>query len=236
MAHRHLWAGLLLGLTLAGCGSGGEQEAPSPDVAANRARRDSIVQARAREDSLARIRYTACADSMKAALARTAAGRRALAAAAPDTAAASEIVTACGARPGTAVAAGMADTAAGRPGADSARQEQSVADAETQRETYSYGGGTRDPFMSLINSAKAGPEFVDLQLVGIYQDLRYGRNSVAVVRDRAANKRYNVRVGDRIGRMRVAQIRQRDVVFTVEDLGFERQETLSLPKREELNQ
>jgi hypothetical protein len=36
--------------------------------------------------------------------------------------------------------------------------------------------------------------------------------------------------------MRVAQIRQRDVVLTVEDLGFERQETLSLPKREELNQ
>ena len=235
MAHRHLWAGLLLGLTLAGCGSGGEQDAaPPPDVAANRARRDSIVQARVREDSLASIRYTACADSMKAVLARSAAGRKALAAAAPDSAAAPAIVTACGARPGTA---GLgADSAAGRPGADSTAQQQSIADKETQRETFSYGGGTRDPFVSLINTAKAGPEFTDLQLVGIYQDLRYGRNSVAVVRDRAANKRYNVRVGDRIGRMRVAQIRQRDVVFTVEDLGFERQETLSLPKREELNQ
>jgi hypothetical protein len=40
-------------------------------------------------------------------------------------------------------------------------------------------------------------------------------------------------VGDRLGRLKVAQIRQTDVVFTVEDIGFERQETLSLRKREE---
>ena len=33
-------------------------------------------------------------------------------------------------------------------------------------------------------------------------------------------------------RTKMAQIRERDVVFTVEDFGYERQETLSLRKRE----
>jgi hypothetical protein len=73
----------------------------------------------------------------------------------------------------------------------------------------------------------------DLQLVGIYQDLAYNSNSVAVLRDRTDNRRFKLRVGDQLGRLKVAQIRQKDVVFIVEDFGFERQETLSLTKREE---
>jgi hypothetical protein len=118
---------------------------------------------------------------------------------------------------------------------DSIRNDslQQARETEVLRETFSYGGGSRDPFSSLIDLPSEGPEFIDLQLVAVYMDLRYGGNSIAVVRDKAANKRYSVRVGDRIGRMKVAQIRQRDVVFTIEDLGFERQETLSLRKREE---
>lgn len=116
--------------------------------------------------------------------------------------------------------------------ADSMRQ---VRETEVLRETFAYSGANRDPFVSLINLPTEGPEFIDLQLVAIYLDLRYAGNSIAVVRDKSANKRYNVRVGDRIGRMKIAQIRQRDVVFTIEDLGFERQETLSLRKREEQN-
>jgi hypothetical protein len=34
----------------------------------------------------------------------------------------------------------------------------------------------------------------------------------------------------------VAQIRPKDVVFTIEDFGFERQETLSLRKQEDVTQ
>ncbi|MEP7325390.1 MAG: hypothetical protein ABI836_05515 [Gemmatimonadota bacterium] len=122
-----------------------------------------------------------------------------------------------------------------RLAADSAHTDSLRQSRETEvlRETFSYGGGSRDPFFSLVDLPTQGPEFIDLQLVAVYQDLRYGGNSIAVVRDKKGNKRYNVRVGDRIGRMKVAQIRQRDVVFTIEDLGFERQETLSLRKREE---
>jgi hypothetical protein len=124
-----------------------------------------------------------------------------------------------------------------RAAADSARNDslRQARETEVLRETFTYGGANRDPFVSLIDLPSEGPEFVNLQLVAIYQDLRYAGNSIAVVRDRGANKRYSVRVGDRIGRLKIAQIRQRDVVFTIEDLGFERQETLSLRKREEQN-
>lgn len=106
-------------------------------------------------------------------------------------------------------------------------------ETEVLRETFTYAGGARDPFASLITEDKVGPEFNDLLLVGVYLDLRRASNSVAVLRDKTNQKRYKLRVGDRLGRLKVAQIRQTDVVFTVEDIGFERQETLSLRKREE---
>jgi hypothetical protein len=109
----------------------------------------------------------------------------------------------------------------------------SVTGPMAQRETFAYGGGSRDPFESLLDMATAGPELPDLMLVGIYQDLAYNSNSVALLRDRTNDRRFKLRVGDQLGRLKVAQIRQKDVVFIVEDFGFERQETLSLTKREE---
>ena len=54
------------------------------------------------------------------------------------------------------------------------------------RETYAYSGGTRDPFNSLLNMAKSGPELADLQLVGIYQNLRTPSGSIAVFREKEA--------------------------------------------------
>jgi hypothetical protein len=117
---------------------------------------------------------------------------------------------------------------------DSVRTDSLARAKETEvlRETFSYAGGSRDPFASLITTARVGPEFSDLLLVGVYMDMKYAANSVAVVRDKNSGKRYKLRVGDQIGRLKVAQIRQLDVVFTVEDFGFERQETLSMKKRE----
>ena len=109
----------------------------------------------------------------------------------------------------------------------------SVTTSMARRETFAYTGGSRDPFESLLDMATAGPELPDLQLVGIYQDLAYNSNSVALLRDRTNDRRFKLRVGDQLGRLKVAQIRQKDVVFIVEDFGFERQETLSLTKREE---
>ena len=118
---------------------------------------------------------------------------------------------------------------------DSVRADSLKVARETEvlRETFTYAGGARDPFASLITEERVGPEFNDLLLVGVYLDMRRAGNSVAVLRDKTNQRRYKLRVGDRLGRLKVAQIRQTDVVFTVEDIGFERQETLSLRKRED---
>ena len=71
--------------------------------------------------------------------------------------------------------------AAGKPAADSLDQdtEAALADSvqrareiEVLRETFAYAGGTRDPFNSLINKGNTGPEIGDLDLVGVYLDLR----------------------------------------------------------------
>ncbi len=123
-----------------------------------------------------------------------------------------------------------------RPDSSPALPQGEVTEVEVLRETFAYGGGARDPFSSLINTKSAGPELIDLQLVGIYQDMRSSANSVAVLREKQSGKRHKLRTGDQIGRLRVAQIRTKDVVFTVEDFGFERQETLSLRKQEDLTQ
>ena len=115
--------------------------------------------------------------------------------------------------------------------ADSVRKAK---ETEMSRETFAYSGGTRDPFVSLLNLAKTGPEVADLQLVGIYRNMRNTAGSVAVFRERENGKRHRLRAGDQLGRSRLVQIRERDVVFTIEDFGFERQETLSLRKQEDV--
>jgi hypothetical protein len=111
---------------------------------------------------------------------------------------------------------------------------QKARETEMTRETFAYSGSTRDPFNSLLNMEKAGPEVADLQLVGIYQNLRFPSASVAVFREKEGGKRHKLRAGDQLGRSRVVQIRDRDVVFMIEDFGFERQETLSLRKQEDV--
>jgi len=131
--------------------------------------------------------------------------------------------------------------AAAMPAVDSAMANagpqdsaQKARDLELSRETFAYSGAARDPFNSLLNMAKNGPELADLQLVGIYQNLRAHSGSIAVFREKSGGKRHKLRAGDQVGRSRLVQIRERDVVFTIEDFGFERQETLSLRKQEDV--
>ena len=111
---------------------------------------------------------------------------------------------------------------------------QKAKETEMSRETFAYSGSTRDPFNSLLNMAKTGPEVADLLLVGIYQNMRSPSGNVAVFREKEGGKRHKLRAGDQLGRSRVVQIRERDVVFMIEDFGFERQETLSLRKQEDV--
>jgi len=102
---------------------------------------------------------------------------------------------------------------------------------EYRREVFRYGGGPRDPFESVLTTGDMGPMIGDLRLVAITFDARYG-NSVAIVRALNVPQPYRLRRGDTIGRMRVIRIRQYEVVFQIEEFGFERQEVLALRRSE----
>ena len=115
-----------------------------------------------------------------------------------------------------------------RPGADTARQSMVLL-----REVFAYEGGGRDPFMSLLRSGDVRPLLSDLKLTTIVYDGRFAARSVAVLRDITNRRIYRVKAGDIIGRLKVTQIRPREIVFTVQEFGFERQETLSLTRQEE---
>ena len=113
---------------------------------------------------------------------------------------------------------------------ESARRDSTPTIAMV-REKFAYEGGGRDPFVSLLKSGDIRPLLSDLKLVGIYYDQRYPVRSVAVLRDVTNGKRYRAKAGDVLGRLKVTQIRPREIVFTVQEFGFERQESLQLAKQ-----
>jgi hypothetical protein len=106
-------------------------------------------------------------------------------------------------------------------------------DESLGRESFSYSGGSRDPFVSLLANARVGPELPDLTLVAIYYDTRSPSNSVVVMREKLNGKRHSLKLGDRLGRIRVSNVRPKDVTFTIDDFGTERQETLTLRRQED---
>jgi type IV secretory pathway VirB10-like protein len=291
---------LLMGLGLGGCsklptklpffGSKKPKEA-EVNMAALRARTDSLRKARQLTDSLKQVRFTACADSVRtemtkvlmkakkkrkkqtsapsedligaqvqmacthdlsgpqttvamtsAAPAKADSVKAPAPAAKPTPAKPMDLPTAATSAPTTPAPAAPAAVAptqpdsASAPGQDAAWADsvRKAKEMEMSRETFAYSGAPRDPFNSLLNMAKSGPEVADLQLVGIYQNLRTPSASVAVFREKGDGKRHKLRAGDQVGRSRVVQIRDRDVVFMIEDFGFERQDTLSLRKQEDV--
>jgi hypothetical protein len=138
-----------------------------------------------------------------------------------------------------AAAAAAAEAEDGTPAAGGAAKAQAARrvpldttlPVEYRREVFRYGGGSRDPFESLLTTGDMGPMIGDLRVVGITFDARYG-NSVAIVRAANTPHPYRLRRGDTIGRMRVIEIRQYEVVFQIEELGFERREVLTLRRSE----
>jgi type IV secretory pathway VirB10-like protein len=297
MVRKAVALALLLGLV--GCSKlpvklpsfGGKKTKETPvNLAALRARTDSLRKARHVTDSLTQIRFTACADSVRTEMTKVvmkAKKKRKKQATSPaEDLIAAQVQMACThdlSAPQTTVAAnpakaadsvkttpakpapsrlmpGQTPSASAAPAsaapaqatpppepvaaqkpdsgpqlgqdaawADSVRKAKEM---EMSRETFAYAGALRDPFNSLLNMAKSGPEVADLQLVGIYQNLRSPEASVAVFREKEGGKRHKLRSGDQLGRSRLMQIRNRDVVFMIEDFGFERQDTLSLRKQE----
>ena len=123
--------------------------------------------------------------------------------------------------------AGIAATSSGSiagsatPAAAAGKVPESVT-----RETYTYGGdGRRDPFYSLILTDDLRPLLADLRLVGILYEAS-GRRTVAIMRDLQSNAQYRVSNGSALGRMRVTQIRPRAVIFSIDEFGLSRQDSL----------
>ena len=137
--------------------------------------------------------------------------------------------------PGASLLAQGRSPSAGKPTPvplDSARKPAVPADTAHQvlinREVFDYdAGGRRDPFVSLMNTSELRPLITELKLVAVAFD-PVGGNSVAVLRDLTSKEQYRVRVGQTLGRMRVAAIHEKEVVFTIEEFGFSRQETLNM--------
>lgn len=98
-----------------------------------------------------------------------------------------------------------------------------------EREVFEYArGARRNPFQPLTSFSASGPRFEDLQLTGIVYSPDVG--SVAVVADRATERRYRLREGERVGSARVLEIRPDEVVFGITTFGVSRQAILRVKK------
>jgi hypothetical protein len=137
----------------------------------------------------------------------------------------------------TLAVAPLAAQSADRPeSAMSAAKRDSITRQEQlsyRREIFAYDpAGRRDPFVSLATTGVLRPTIADLALVGIaYATARGGvgaPQSVAIFRDRTTKEQYRVRVGQPLGRMRVASIEPRRVVFAIDEFGVSRQESIAM--------
>lgn len=96
------------------------------------------------------------------------------------------------------------------------------------REMFEYdAAGRRDPFVSLLTTTELRPTVADLRLVIVLFDPT-GRRPVAVMRDLTTNTQYRVTTGMTLGRMRVSEIKRRSVIFSIEEFGLNRQDSLVL--------
>lgn len=101
-----------------------------------------------------------------------------------------------------------------------------------RRERFVYPADNRpNPFLSLLDVEDVGPQFENLDLVGVIFGGAYG--SVATLIDRATEKRYRVRRGDVVGNARVVEIQPDAVVLQVTQFGVTRSETLRIRKEQE---
>ena len=145
---------------------------------------------------------------------------------APQTVAAAPTPTPA-ATPAPAQNPAKSQTAVMQQGAPKSAASNAAAEAPVMRESFDYTRDTRrDPFVSLMTTSDLRPTLTDLRLTGILYDLS-GRRPVAILRDIAGGQ-WRVTTGMTLGRMRVAQIKPKTIIFTIEEFGFNRQDSLIL--------
>ncbi|HEY4130363.1 MAG TPA: hypothetical protein VGM50_07075 [Gemmatimonadaceae bacterium] len=109
-----------------------------------------------------------------------------------------------------------------------AQKDTIVVPPTIMREQYDYTrDGRRDPFVSLLTTNELRPTMSDLMLTAVLLD-HAGSRSVATLRDQTDNKQYRVTTGSALGRMRVTAIKNNTVIFTIEEFGSTRQDSLLL--------
>jgi hypothetical protein len=130
-----------------------------------------------------------------------------------------------------AAPAGAQRPGAQRPGAKldiAAASDTSGPPPSIMREVYEYArDGRRDPFVSLLTTNELRPTMSDLHLSSILFDPS-SQHSVAILRDLSTNAQYRVTTGSTLGRMRVFAIRLKTVVFTIDEFGTTRRDSLVL--------
>jgi hypothetical protein len=133
------------------------------------------------------------------------------------------------AAPQTKAAAPQAGAASQRPGGALAVASDSTPRPRVpviMREVFTYDSeGRRDPFVTLLTSEELRPTVADLRLVGVLHD---PVRPIAIMRDLSTNTQYRVTTGMRIGRMKVALIKRRSVIFSIEEFGLNRTDSLVL--------
>lgn len=100
-----------------------------------------------------------------------------------------------------------------------------------EREVFSYPAhARRNPFRPLTGAADAGPRFEELWLMGTMVDPAPGASVALLGRvgagGAAGQTTYRLRVGERIGNVRVVEIRNREIVVEVEEFGMRERRTL----------
>ena len=94
------------------------------------------------------------------------------------------------------------------------------------REVFDYeSSGRRDPFYSLLPTSELRPTIADLKLLVVLFD-ESGRRPVAIMRDTVTKVQYRVTTGMSLGRMRVAEIKRKSVIFSIEEFGLNRLDSL----------
>lgn len=112
-------------------------------------------------------------------------------------------------------------------------QAPAESDPVYEREVFDYPSlGRRNPFRALNQGEQIGPRFDDLRLNGVLYNPAVG--SVATLTDQKTGKRYRAREGDRLGEIRIAAIRAREVDFVITSFGISRRETLRVERDKEI--
>ncbi len=156
----------------------------------------------------------------------------------PSVVLAAIVVAACGgagpAPADSAAHAAVAAAAARARAAEAADTGSADGSVGLVREVFTYVGSGRDPFRSLMTGdVGLRPLVEDLRVTSIIFDARYPARSVAVLRDVTAGEAYQVRAGDIVGRLLVAEVREYEVVISVDNFGQSRQVVIPVRRRQE---